>query len=40
MLSTLGAGFGLMKQGFRVTLVDYSGYGWSTGEAIVARVAD
>ena len=33
ILTNLGAGIALMKQGFRVTLVDYSGYGWSTGEA-------
>ncbi len=33
ILSNLGAGIGLMKRGFRVTIVDYSGYGYSTGEA-------
>ena len=33
VLSNLGTGVGLMRRGFRVTIVDYSGYGWSTGEA-------
>lgn len=33
ILSNLGAGIALVKQGFKVTIVDYSGFGYSTGEA-------
>jgi len=33
ILTNLGAGVELAKRGYRTTLVDYSGYGWSTGEA-------
>jgi pimeloyl-ACP methyl ester carboxylesterase len=33
ILTNLGAGVALMKLGFRVTLLEYSGFGWATGEA-------
>lgn len=33
ILSNLGTGVGLIRRGYRVTILDYSGYGWSTGEA-------
>lgn len=33
ILSNLGAGIALVKKGFKVTIVDYSGYGYSTGDA-------
>jgi pimeloyl-ACP methyl ester carboxylesterase len=33
ILTNLGAGIALVRQGFKVTIVDYSGYGFSTGEA-------
>lgn len=33
ILTNLGAGIALVKQGFKVTIVDYSGFGYSTGEA-------
>jgi len=33
ILTNLGAGIALVKKGFEVTIVDYSGYGYSSGEA-------
>ena len=33
LLSNLGGGIVLVKKGFAVTIVDYSGYGYSSGEA-------
>jgi len=33
ILSNLGGGIALVKKGFKVTIVDYSGYGYSSGEA-------
>lgn len=33
ILTNLGGGIALAKKGFKVTIVDYSGYGWSTGKA-------
>lgn len=33
ILTNLGAGVALMKLGFRVTLLEYSSFGWATGEA-------
>jgi pimeloyl-ACP methyl ester carboxylesterase len=33
ILTNLGTGIRLSRLGYRVTIVDYSGYGWSTGEA-------
>jgi len=33
ILTNLGAGVALVKKGFKVTIVDYSGYGYSSGKA-------
>jgi len=33
ILTNLGAGIALVKHGFKTTIVDYSGYGYSTGKA-------